>query len=88
VFHKAIGDVRLGMTRGQVQATYGRGRTERWPRRDQHGACHYRRRGFEYDECGGAWLGGTRRVETILYVRKSRVYRVQLGEDDAVLYCF
>jgi hypothetical protein len=150
VFQKAIGDVRLGMTRSQVQATYGRGRTERWPRYfpvgakyhgkalyrttywvhrgklivsyvdgrakmiettsryyrtasgvgvgtriprgpchwDQYGGCHYRWRGFEYDECGGAWLSGTRRVETILYVRKSRVYEVQLGEVEVVLYCF
>ena len=56
--------------------------------RDQYGGCQYRWRTFEYDECGGAWLGGTRRVTTILYVRKGSVYRVQLGDDDVVLYCF
>jgi hypothetical protein len=150
VFHKAIGDVRLGMTRSQVQVTYGRGRTQRWgnyfpvgvkyhgkvlycttywvhrgklivsyvggrvkmvettsryyrtvagvgigtkiPRGpchpDQYGGCQYRWRGFQYDECGGAWLGGTRRVTTVLYVRKGSVYRVQLGDDSVVLYCF
>jgi hypothetical protein len=55
---------------------------------DKYGGCQHRWRSFQYDECGGAWLGGTRRLTTVLYVRKSRVYRVQLGEDDVVLYCF
>jgi prepilin-type processing-associated H-X9-DG protein len=56
--------------------------------RDEYGGCHYRWRGFEYDECGGAWLSGTTRLTSILYVRRARVYEVQLGEDDVVLYCF
>jgi hypothetical protein len=56
--------------------------------RDGYGGCQYRWRSFMYDECGRAWLGGTRRRTTVLYVRRSRVYRVQLGEDDVVLYCF
>ena len=30
VIHKSIGDVRLGMARSDVQATYGTGRTERF----------------------------------------------------------
>jgi prepilin-type processing-associated H-X9-DG protein len=55
---------------------------------DKSGGCQHRWRSFEYDECGGAWLGGTRRVTTVLYVRKSRVYRVQIGDVDVVLYCF
>jgi hypothetical protein len=150
VLHKSIGDVQLGMSRSEVRATYGAGRTERWRRyfpvgstyhgkvlyrttywvhrgklivsyvdgrvrmiettsryyrsrsgvgvgtriprgachRDTYGGCHYRWRDFEYDECGGAWLLGTKRVETILYVRRTRVYEVQLGDVDVVLYCF
>jgi hypothetical protein len=55
---------------------------------DGYGGCHYRWQGFEYDECGGAWLSLTKRVSTIFYVRRSRVYHVQLGDDDVVLYCF
>jgi prepilin-type processing-associated H-X9-DG protein len=55
---------------------------------DGYGGCRYRWRGFEYDECGGAWLSGTKHVTTVFYVRRARVYHVQLGEDDVVLYCF
>ena len=55
---------------------------------DQYGGCQHRWRSFVYDECGGAWVGGTRRVTTVLYVRKSRVYEIQLGDVDVVLYCF
>ena len=33
---------------------------------DQVGGCQYRWRSFTYDECGGAWLGGTRRLTTVL----------------------
>jgi hypothetical protein len=57
-------------------------------RPDGYGGCRYRWRSFEYDECGGAWLAGTKRVTTALYVRHTRVYHVQLGEDEVVLYCF
>jgi hypothetical protein len=150
VIHKSIGDVRLGMSRSEVVAAYGSGRTVRWPHYfpvgvkyhgkvlyrttywihggklivsyvegrvkmiettsryyrtrsgvgvgtriprgpchpDGYGGCRYRWRGFEYDECGGAWLAGTKRVTTVFYVRRVRVYHVQLGEDDVVLYCF
>jgi hypothetical protein len=55
---------------------------------DGYGGCRYRWRGFEFDECGRAWLAGTKRITTILYVRRAHVYHVQLGEEDVVLYCF
>jgi hypothetical protein len=57
--------------------------------RNRYGSCDYRWTDFWFEpDCGKAWLGGTRRVSTILYTRHARVTAIEIGDPDVIHYCF
>jgi hypothetical protein len=57
--------------------------------RNRFGSCEYRWRGFFYEaDCGKAWIHGTRHRQTDLFMRHGRVWQVQIGDPDVILYCF
>ena len=57
--------------------------------RNRFGSCEYRWRGFFYEaDCGKAWIHATRHRQTDLFMHHGRVWLVQIGDPDVILYCF
>jgi hypothetical protein len=62
---------------------------------NSYGSCEYKWRSFQFDECGNAWVGGSKRLEVAIYMdtrlfnqAEGRISGIEFGDPNVVLYCF